>query len=410
MLFHPAWACPTIVTATPSHLSFDTARVAIVHQDGRTTFSVSVNPLGDRQTFALVLPVPEVLAKDEVRTLDGEIFQRLDLYTSPRRVSDAGCPYESDADADTDSDTDYDGGGGSDAGVEVEATYLVGEYEVNILSAEESTGLEAWLDANGYNLPEGAGPRLDEYIDAGSYFLAARVADEAVAANGSALSPLQVSYESPVFSIPIRLATLNSPGEQDMVIYTVNSETEGRVGISNYPEFRVPDGCRWGDPAERDFSAFYDDQFSEAWDAVGDAGWAVEFAGIGGGCTPCTGVIPTAEDLQDLGYDGDFGTYYLTRIHMRYTPEQADQDLTLYTSGIHTSRSQSYSDDLPWNECLDACGETADSTPKRAVRDGACGCSDGGSAGAFLIALAFRRRLSPATPPGRSRGAAPRGG
>ena len=65
-----ALPCPTVATGTPSSLSFDTAQVAIVRQDNRTTFSVSINPVGDPQAFALVMPVPEVLAQDEVTTLD----------------------------------------------------------------------------------------------------------------------------------------------------------------------------------------------------------------------------------------------------------------------------------------------------------------------------------------------------
>lgn len=401
-LLHPAWACPTVVTATPSPLSFDTARVAIVHEGGRTTFSVAINPLGDPQEFALVLPVPEILAKDEVRTLDGDIFLRLDQYSAPRWVTNAGCPIEGDTDTDTDTDSDADADGGSDAGVTVEATYAVGEYEVNILSAEESTALQAWLDGNGYHLPEGAGPRLDEYIASGSYFLAARVADEAAVADGRPLSPLQLSYESPIFSIPIRLATLNSPGEQDMVIYTLTSETEGRVGISNYPEFRVPDNCRWEDPDGGSFLNFYEHHFSEAWEEVGDAAWTVEFAGIGNGCTPCTGVHPEEEDLRELGYDGPYSTYYFTRIHMRYTPEQADQDLTLYTSGIHTSRSLSYAMDYESNECVETCEDLMERR-----RDGrACDCSDGSAVGMFGLVFALRRRYRPANKaaPRRSQG------
>ncbi len=354
-----ALPCPTVATGTPSSLSFDTAQVAIVRQDNRTTFSVSINPVGDPQAFALVMPVPEVLAQDEVTTLDPSIFARLDGYSAPRHVNDAGCPN-------TDSGVAYEDGGpqsdtadAGDTGVTVEAEYLVGEYQVVILSAEESSSLGAWLDANAYYLPTGADERLAEYIEAGSYFLAAKVAEEAAVATGVPLSPLQVSYDSELFAIPLRLATLNSPGEQDMIIYAF-TELEGandpaRAAISNYPEFEVPDKCIWGDPNADDFSVFYDDLYTKAWTAVGDAGWTVEFAGGFYDCNPCSGVYITEEDVEALGFRGNADNHHLTRLHMRYTPEQAETDLVLYGSGLYEPMVTAYADDYEQNySCVES--------------------------------------------------------
>ena len=43
-------------------------------------------------------------------------------------------------------------------GVTIEAQYTVGEYDILILSAKQSGGLETWLTENGYRIPAGAGP------------------------------------------------------------------------------------------------------------------------------------------------------------------------------------------------------------------------------------------------------------
>ena len=142
-----AWACPTLVTGTPSQLSFDVAQLALVRQGNRTTFSVSVNPSGEPQDFALLLPVPEVPSEEEVKTLDAEVFARLDGYTGPRHVSDAGCIPSNAEGGDG-----AGGGGGDDGEVDVVAEYLVGEYRVFILSAEESGALQEWLDGHGFQL------------------------------------------------------------------------------------------------------------------------------------------------------------------------------------------------------------------------------------------------------------------
>ncbi|MFZ5476944.1 MAG: DUF2330 domain-containing protein [Myxococcota bacterium] len=410
----PAFACPTIATGTSSPLAFDVAQVAIVHENGRTTFSVSVNPFGDPQEFALVMPVPEVLEESEVRTLDGTIFATLDGYTGPRHVADAGCwqgyygGYGYDSGCGEGVDMSASSGGGTTTGaVDVEAEYLVGEYQITILSSEESLALQTWLDEHGYSLPPGADERLAEYIESGSFFLAAKVADDAALADGTPLSPLQVSYESDLFYIPIRLATLNSPGEQDMVIYAISSASEGRVGIANYPEFDVPEGCVWGDPATDDFAAFYDEVWTEAWTGVEDAGWAVEFAGGPWDCNPCTSTTVSPEQIAELGYGGSWDEHFLTRIHLRYTPEQAGQDLTLYASGAYDTNVLSYADDVEMNyACVETfCDGTA--TPDAKGHEGdcaedeeeglaeACGCATGAAAPGWIalaIAGLVRRR------------------
>lgn len=398
------YACPTVATGTVDSLDFDVAQVAIVHQDGLTTFSVSINPFGDKQSFALVLPVPEVLQADQIRTLDGGIFATLDAATAPRHVMDAGCVQpESGGGCSWPFSQEYDlakSAAGSTTGtVEVEASYLVGEYEVTILSAEESSGLQAWLDTNGYHLPEGAEPLLAEYIDNGQYFLAARVAEEAAEADGSPLSPLQISYASDVFGIPIRLSTLNSPGVQDLVIYAIGDRTDGAVGIANYDTFTVPNGCVWGDPNFDDFGGAYQDLFTEAWEDVGDAAWATEFAGGPYDCNPCTGVWPDDEQMATLGYDGNPWDPWVTRLHLRYTPEQATEELAMYASGITTPQQLSYADDTEANRtCIEKfCDGSA--TPEADAAEGSCGTSPTraglGLAAIALVAAVFRRRTTP---------------
>ena len=39
------------------------------------------------------------------------------------------------------------------SGVTIEARYTVGEYDILILSAKQSSGLMTWLQANGYRVP-----------------------------------------------------------------------------------------------------------------------------------------------------------------------------------------------------------------------------------------------------------------
>src|SRR5439155_4968793 len=59
--------------------------------------------------------------------------------------------------------------------VKIEAKYLVGEYDILILSATESAGLKTWLDENGYKIPAGAEEVLEPYVKSNLKFFVVKV-------------------------------------------------------------------------------------------------------------------------------------------------------------------------------------------------------------------------------------------
>jgi hypothetical protein len=83
-------------------------------------------------------------------------------------------------------------------GVTVEAEYTVGEYDIVILSARESSGLETWLQRNGYRIPYGVRQALEPYIRQDMKFFVAKVnLTEHRRAGLTYLRPLQFAFESP---------------------------------------------------------------------------------------------------------------------------------------------------------------------------------------------------------------------
>src|SRR6185295_1948222 len=118
-------------------------------------------------------------------------------------------------------------------GVTIEAQYTVGEYDILILSAQQSTGLETWLRENGYRIPTGAGSVLNSYIKQNLKFFVAKVNLKEQAKLGySVLRPIQVAYESPKFMLPIRLGMVNADGPQELFVYALTQN--GRVEATNY--------------------------------------------------------------------------------------------------------------------------------------------------------------------------------
>ena len=83
-------------------------------------------------------------------------------------------------------------------GVTIEAQYEVGEYDILILSAEESNGLIKWLNQNGYKIPDGAEETVGAYLKRGMKFFVAKVNLDRHDGSG-VLRPIQVAYEDEDF-------------------------------------------------------------------------------------------------------------------------------------------------------------------------------------------------------------------
>jgi MYXO-CTERM domain-containing protein len=197
-----------------------------------------------------------------------------------------------------------------------------------------------------------------------------------VTEDASFLEPLQFEYDSAVFSLPIRLGTINSPGEQDVVMYILTDHADGKVGIANYPQMEIEDECMVDIYGSGGVDTYYADQLAEAWEDEDGAGWIVEYAWSPSSCDPCSSAPPTAAEFGQAGFDGDPWQAYFTRIRMRYTPEAAAQDITLYTSGIIENEQIRFIDHNPLMEDrYPICGLGMVGDP------GSCDAGDVGDAG-----------------------------
>lgn len=382
--------CGTYMGSAGSQLFNNASQVAVVRQGTRTTLTLANDYEGDLTQFALVVPVPQVLGEDDVDVVEPDVFAALDLYSSPRRVA-----YEcSDFRSDTGSWGGMDGGGTVDTGssgdtaggVEVEAEFSAGEYDIVILSAEESGGLIDWLNAQGYAIPDGAEELLGEYIEAGSYFFAAKVDLSELPDGATWLSPLRFGYDSDVFSLPIRLGTINADGAQDLVAYVINDEDKGQVHISNYPQVELEDECMWpgeGPGAdETDFGAFYAKEFQAAVTRDGRPGWLLEYSWSPAWCDPCTTDPPSDAQLQSLGFDGSGYEAWFTRLHMRYGADDVDQDLVFYESGLEETDQVRYIDyNVQMEDRFPVCGLGMVEDPGSCDDGGSDGGTDGGTDG-----------------------------
>ena len=335
------------------------SQMVVVRQGNRTTLTMANDFEGGFSDFALVIPVPQVLSATDVALVDTTLIGRLDGYSGPRLVSytcdDFVHRYWNGYNT-AQSDSGGAGNSESDLNVTVEAEFSVGAYDFQVLSATGGgDGLVAWLQGHGYEISADASPLLQEYIDAGQFFLAAQVSLEAVPDGATYLPPFRFGYDSAAFSLPIRLGTVNSPGQQDLILYALSDN--GRVGVSNYDEATIEDECMHDIPDAEAFGVFYEAQFAAAVATTTTPKWLLEYGWSSASCDPCAEEPISDEEVQAFGFTGTAPEAYLSRIHMRYGPDDISQDLVLYESGDGSStqiRFIQYVEDL--EEFLPVCG------------------------------------------------------
>src|SRR3954471_21973892 len=255
--------CGFYVAKADTKLFNKASQVVLVRDDEKTVMTMANDFEGDPKEFAVVIPVPTFLEKSQIHVGDKALIDHLDAYSAPRLVEyfdpdpcramlmqDYSRPSASVATKAAKDERN------AALGVKVEATYTIGEYDILILSANESNGLETWLKENGYKIPEGAAEVLNSYIKQKVRFFVAKVnLEEQAKAGFTYLRPIQVAFNSPKFMLPIRLGTVNANGTQELFIYTLTRK--GRVETTNYRTVKLPTGMDIPVLVKEEFGDFY---------------------------------------------------------------------------------------------------------------------------------------------------------
>src|SRR5262249_2036935 len=216
--------CGFFVSGADAKLMNDASQVVLLRKGNHTVMTMSNNYKGPAEDFAMVVPVPVVLKKEQVKTLSPNVFDHIDQLSAPRLVEYwEADPCEPDVEEDYDSFSDVDGPPEKAEkrpthGVKILAKFEVGEYQILILSAKQSGGPETWLHVHKYRIPEGAAAALAPYIREQSKFFVAKVDAKKVKRDSHGavvLSPLRFDFESTELRLPVRLGLLNAQGKQD---------------------------------------------------------------------------------------------------------------------------------------------------------------------------------------------------
>jgi hypothetical protein len=349
--------CGFYVAKADTDLFNQSSKVALVRDGDRTVITMANDYQGDPTEFAMVIPVPTVITKDQVHISDPGLLDHLDAYTAPRLVEyfdDNPCErrvlYDRMVAMSPAPILEQETGFNKSLGVTIEESFSVGEYDILILSATESEGLQTWLDANGYRVPEGAKRTLGSYIKQDMKFFVAKVnLAEKTKQGGEMLRPIAVAYESPKFMLPIRLGTVNANGAQDLFVYALTRN--GKVETTNYRTIKIPSNKELPIFVKEDFGDFYKDMYATTAEREGGNGVFMEYAWDMNWCDPCAADPLSREQLQELGvfWLADAmdkpqiqprgrvrpvaQDVFVTRLHVRYDAKSFPEDLKFKTTG-----------------------------------------------------------------------------
>ena len=353
--------CGFYVAKADTKLFNKASQVVLVRDGDRTVVTMANDFRGDLREFAMVIPVPTSIQREQIHVGDKGVLEHLDAFTSPRLVE-----YFDPNPCSVAQRMMVDGlqavprasaaeGGlarqeAKSLGVTIEASYTVGEYDILILSAAQSSGLETWLKSNGYRIPAGASSVLASYIRQNMRFFVAKVNLAEQAKTGvSHLRPLQIAYESPKFMLPIRLGMVNADGPQELFIYALTRK--GRVETTNYrtvklrTDVEIPTYVK--DPKE--FARMYRAMFDQHVKREQMSAVFQEYAWDMGWCDPCAADPLSGDELRRLGVFWVNGAVdpgsrpvrpavvpqnvFVTRLHVRYDQAHFPEDLVFQETG-----------------------------------------------------------------------------
>ena len=354
-----AWSTPALrgfcgfyVAKADTKLFNKASQVVLVRDGDRTVMTMANDFEGEPKEFAIVIPVPTFLKREQIHVGEKALVDHLDAYSAPRLVEyfdsnpcerleyrmmdKLAMPAAKSSVAEQQR--------ANAQGVTIEAQYTVGEYDILILSAQQSSGLETWLQQNGYRIPPGASPVISSYLKQNMRFFVAKVnLAEHSKLGFSYLRPLQVAYESPKFMLPIRLGMVNAKGTQDLFVYALTRN--GRVETTNYRTARLPIDAELPVYLKQpnEFAAFYKAMFARQVEGQDGRAVFLEYAWDMRWCDPCAADPLTTDELRRLGVfwtdgrDGSAPNVFLSRLHVRYDNAHFPEDLVFQETPDRTN-------------------------------------------------------------------------
>lgn len=182
------------------------------------------------ETLAWIIPLPATPA-DVVAHQNDLLFDDLDEATRPRFQFDSDATPSMCGCAASDLGT-----GGQNEIVVVEAQGQAGIFDWAALTSSGADALLAWLNQNGFAIPDAANDVLAAYIAQDMHFLAVRVREpEALETNGEGIGipPIQFTCATSRRFYPMAISQISAATETEVLIYVLADHRIEAANIGN---------------------------------------------------------------------------------------------------------------------------------------------------------------------------------
>lgn len=231
------------------------AHVVLMKKDDTTVVTVMVDYEGDLKPFAVVMPVPDDVKAEQVRTLRRDFVDRVDQISAPRfhEFWEMDACEEGKTEQEWERDLtvhgggflgmDFSGGEGADPpkfkpskemSLTVDTDFKEGDERFSIVPASEAADIAGYLKRKGYSAPDGANAAVSNYVKAGMSMLITEVDTkkvELVGGDRAIVSPIRYFTTKPV-NVPSTLGLLNLGDKQELFVYVIHPEQ--RFEVKNY--------------------------------------------------------------------------------------------------------------------------------------------------------------------------------
>ena len=156
-----------VVVPLDSSTGANAQRILLSVNGGVTEVVTQIAVPESSADYGALIPVPAQPTLDPYPVSEADL-DALDDATKPTVLTDddsGGC----------DCVPTMGGGGGVEVpGIQLSAPVQIGPVTATVLTAETGTALQAWLDEQGFAIPDASLPIVDSYAGSGKYFIAIR--------------------------------------------------------------------------------------------------------------------------------------------------------------------------------------------------------------------------------------------
>jgi hypothetical protein len=210
-----AEACAAAPVSIGGGIGADAQRIFVAAGSTKTEIVVEVTVPRTNEDYGILIPVPA----------------RPDLDSEPVEPSELDALEQATAPQITDSSASSGGVGCGSAGLNdrggnVIETVEIGPLTVVALTASSSVDLQAWLDANNFNIPPSKALVLERYARDGGYFIAARRNDRAATDTTSKIG-VHFTLPGQQLVLPLPAAQLGGSSAISFVVFVVSPDKVG---------------------------------------------------------------------------------------------------------------------------------------------------------------------------------------